>query len=105
MTVNQNPQPYGISQPVQNYNQGKNMIATGNLLLKSGAGSFVGVTINTHIAAGVLKVYDGIDATGTLLCTIDLSGGTASLQYGIGCAVGVFAVMSGASADVTILFN
>lgn len=105
MTANQNPQPYGISQPTQDYNQGKNMVAVGNLLVKSGAGSFVGVTINTKVAAGVLQVYDGLTAGGTILATIDLSGGSLSLRYGIGVAVGLFVVMSGANADVTILFN
>lgn len=107
MAVDQNPQPYGICQPVQFYNQGKNIAATGNLLCKTGAGTLIGVTVNTPAASAVLKIYDGIDNTGTLLATISCSAANepATLWYGIGCKVGVFAVLSGGNADVTVLFN
>ncbi len=62
------------------------------------------ININKVAASAVLTVYDGTSTTGTKIATIDCAstGPIGTLIYDIRCANGVYAVMTGGNADVTI---
>ncbi len=87
-----------------------NLAAAGD---KKTGGSFSGailhtVTINTTgtstIGSSTLKIYDGQSTTGTLVATIDCSTGAVgdTLVYDVLCKGGVYAIMTGIAADVTV---
>lgn len=104
MAANQQPSPLGINSAGMPCVRGQNVITLGTFNVKPGAGTFVGLNVNTAAATAVAKIYDGVDGTGTLLATIDCSV-SKMLQYYIGCAVGVTIITSVAPADLTILFT
>lgn len=62
------------------------------------------VNINTRVASAVLTIYDGASTTGTKVATIDCAstGAAGTLLYDVICKNGVYVVMTGAAADVTI---
>lgn len=62
------------------------------------------VVVNTKAASAVLTIYDGTSTTGTKVATLDCASlSPASVSYGIRCHNGVYAVMTGGNADVTIV--
>jgi hypothetical protein len=78
---------------------------TGNIGPIGGTGSFTHlgrVVVGTGVASAVLTVYDGQSASGTVVSVIDAS---AKGYYEFDAALkdGVFAVLSGGNADVTVL--
>ena len=79
--------------------------ATGNLGPIGGKNSWThieSVTVGTGAASGVFKVYDGQDATtGTLVATIDATAFRYTKLNAV-CKDGVFCVLSGGNADVTV---
>jgi len=78
--------------------------ATGNLAVAgvNGDAELWSVNINTGAASAVLKIYNNTSAVAAdLIATIDASS-PGSLWYGIYCPKGIFAVLSGGNADVTI---
>ncbi len=61
------------------------------------------VVLNKVTASAVVKLYNGTSTTGTLIGTIDASqSAIGTLTYDILCKNGLYAVMTGANADITI---
>jgi hypothetical protein len=79
--------------------------AAGSYLLKTGAGWLEGMSLNTT-GNGTLTIYDGIDATGTVMGVIDVSKGNPSPEPDNPWPfqIGLFMVLS-AAADLTIIFH
>lgn len=77
-------------------------------VVDSRAGIFAGIAINTHAANGTITVYDGTDATGTLIATITEPATITALApkfLPFGCAFksGLFVSVVGAAFDLTVL--
>jgi len=85
----------------------KNVATATTTLVKTGPGTLLGVSINTGGAGSDFKVYDGLDATGTLLGTfssaaqgvINLPGGGINFLVGL-CVV----TENGTPANITISY-
>jgi hypothetical protein len=77
--------------------------AAGSYLVASGPGWITGISVNTT-GNGSLTVYDGVDATGTVIGVIDVSKGNPSPQTAAPWPFrnGLFLVLS-AAADITIV--
>lgn len=78
------------------------LTAAGGTLIKTGAGIFFGLTVNTGVAAATVTLYDGIDNTGAV---IGIYSAAATVQLlapmvGRGLVTGLYAVVSG-TPDVT----
>lgn len=81
--------------------QAKVITAIGNLAVATGVCTLWTVNINTGATSAVLTIYDNTAGSGTKLATIDASS-KSSHVYGVGAATGIYAVLSGGNADVTI---
>ena len=76
--------------------------AAGSLLIKTGKGYISTFSINTA-ATGSLTIYDGINATGTVIAVIDTSKNTANSAFSPWpIQTGLFVVLVG-NADITII--
>lgn len=84
-----------------------NYSTTGTKLVHSGAATLHLVNINAlGTVASTVKVYDGVDALGTLLATIDSLNLAGPNQFDIACATGICLVITGtASPDVTVSYR
>lgn len=82
-----------------------NISASTNTQVKTGAGSLIGLTINTGEAGAQAVAYDGTSAAGRKLGTYSLSA-QGVLEFpggGIPFTTGLFVVTSGATpADITV---
>ena len=80
---------------------------TATTLVKTGPGMLHSVTINTKGASSnTLKIYDGVDANGTLLATIDTTVTWGPLPYDIGFQIGLTLVSAtGTGADITVSYR
>ncbi|MHB2015308.1 MAG: hypothetical protein ACYCW6_00010 [Candidatus Xenobia bacterium] len=78
---------------------------TAGKVLKTARCRLERVVINTKGAsANVLTLYDGVDATGTVIAVIDTTAAVGALLYGINTDVGLYAVLAtGTPADLTIV--
>jgi hypothetical protein len=78
-------------------------------VVKTGIGDFNGITINKATANAVIAIYDGIDATGTLIGTITLPATLLLSQdfipYNVSFRKGLTIVTSTAACDLTISFR
>lgn len=79
-------------------------------LVKTGVGLLHSVIINKPLANGVIAIYDGVDATGTLLGTITkpatlLNDQVDVVVYDIPLSVGLCIVTSGAAQDITVTYR
>jgi hypothetical protein len=74
--------------------------------VKTGSGLLHAVVINTKGAtSNIAKIYDG-SASGTLLATIDTTGGAATLWYDVQFSQSLTVVTSaGTCADLTICYR
>jgi hypothetical protein len=73
-------------------------------LVKSGAGTFGRITINTAGAGSSASIYDGLTAAGALLATVSTAA-QVSLDYGIALQTGLCVVTSGGTAaNVTVAY-
>jgi len=73
-------------------------------LVHTGPCVFHAVVVNTKgTVASQLKVYDGIDASGTLLAIIDSLNLSGTFSFDIACVTGIAVVTTGAP-DVTIIY-
>ena len=76
----------------------------GSYLIMTGPGWVTGIAVNTVVTNGTLTVYDGIDATGTVMAVMDVSrqapspGGTAPWPF----QTGLFLVLNN-NADITLV--
>lgn len=94
------PTPAGSGQAT------KNITTNTGTLVKTGAGSFVGLSINTAGTASTAAVYDGTSASGTLLGTISTTAqDTIFPPGGWAYATGLFIETAGsAAADITVTY-
>lgn len=67
--------------------------------------TLVAINVNTGAASAVLTVYDGVDATGTVVATIDASAKGSYWFGGVRLPAGLCVVLSGGTADVTVTFG
>lgn len=75
------------------------LTATGNTLVKTGAGQFHGIFVGT--AAGTAAIYDGISAAGTpIIAAYTLVVGF--VPYDVSYSTGLFIVLSGAAVATAI---
>jgi len=84
----------------------KNITTSTNTQVKTGAGIFFGLSVNTGQSGDTVTVYDGTDNTGTKIGTYS-SAAVGSVQYPIGIqfVVGLFVVTAGGTpADVTVVY-
>lgn len=81
--------------------QAKTIVAAGNLAIATGVATLGTVNINTGATSAVLVIYDNTSGAGTKLATIDASS-KSSHVFGIRSQTGLYAVLSGGNADVTI---
>jgi hypothetical protein len=75
--------------------------------IKTGAGTFYGLSVNTPEAGATATIYDGTDNTGKLLGTYPLTaaGPLNAPANGLPFSVGLFVVTAGGSpANVTVLY-
>jgi len=78
--------------------------ANGSTLIKVGGGWISTISINTA-AVGTMTIYDGTDATGTVMAVIDVSKSTVNVAvvtpwpFKVGC----FVVVSASGSDITII--
>ena len=86
---------------------GKNITTNASTAVKTGAGTFYGIGVNTAGVTSKVIIYDGLNAGGTVLGTFDTTklGPNNVPGGGIQFAVGLFAVSSGGTpADFTVVY-
>lgn len=74
----------------------------------AGAGTsvtLIAVNVGTGAVSGVLTIYDGQDATGTVVATIDASAKGSYWFGGVRLPAGLYVALSGGNADVTVTFG
>ncbi len=90
-----------VSIPAYNYT---NLAANATTLIRTGRGILHNVNINTKGAASnVITVYDGIDANGTKIATIDSTVTYGPLNFDVTFSTGLTIVIAtGTAADITV---
>lgn len=73
------------------------------ILLKYGAGNLHTV-VNTD-NAGTMLIYDGIDATGKLIASMDLAKVVGNLTFNVDFGDGLFIVQTSAGSSTTIIYE
>lgn len=84
-----------------------------NYACKTGAGILYSVSINKHVNAAVITIYDGTDATGAVIAVCTLGTVAADVPaltmqtvlYDVEFNDGLFIVASGAAADWTVAYR
>ena len=81
----------------------KHISAAGNLAVAPAGGKAKLTTVNVNTAAdsAVFTIYNGISASGEVVAVIDASE-TCSRVYAFTLNDGIFCVLSGGNADVTV---
>lgn len=75
------------------------------VVLKSESGTLHRVLINRQaIAFATLRLYDGVDATGVLIASIDLTKVVGFLNYGVDFSTGLYAEITN-PGSVTVVFD
>ena len=84
----------------------KNITTTTTTLVKSGAGILHTLTLTKPVATGTIAIYDGIDATGTLIGTITVPANPqpSTLTFNAHVLVGITIVTGTAAQDITVTF-
>ncbi len=84
-----------------------NIAATGTTTVKSGAGIFRRLVINTKGgSSNTFTIYDNTAGSGTVIATVDTVNSTGSLEYGLAFSTGLTIVSaSGASANATVIYE
>jgi hypothetical protein len=72
-------------------------------LLKVGAGVFHRIMNNEN--SGNITVYDGLDATGRIICQIDLAKVLGPLEFQAPFDNGLYIVQTGAGAKITLIYE
>lgn len=82
----------------------KNITTSTGTLIKTGPGVLLGLSINTGQSGATVKLYDGIDNSGTLLGTWSAAAQN-SVALGWSFVTGLYAVTAGGSpADITVSY-
>lgn len=84
-----------------------NITGQATTTIKSGAGFFHSLTINTPIATSIITIYDNTAASGTKIATITLPStllaeGPTTAIYDVVYKIGLTVVTGTASSDITI---
>jgi hypothetical protein len=85
-----------------------NITISTSTLVKTGAGTFLGLSVNTIGTTSTATVYDGTSAGGTKIGTYStvLQGGPNIPAGGIAFSTGLFVVTAGAAAaDITVVYH
>ena len=84
-----------------------NITTTGTTTIKSGAGIFRRLVINTKgVSSNTFTIYDNTAGSGTVIATVDTVNSTGSLEYGLAFSTGLTIVSaSGASANATVIYE
>ena len=84
-----------------------NITTTGTTTIKSGAGIFRRLVINTKGAlSNTFTIYDNTAGSGTVIATVDTVNSTGSLEYGLAFSTGLTIVSaSGTSANATVIYE
>ena len=84
-----------------------NIAATGTTTVKSGAGIFRRLVINTKGgSSNTFTIYDNTAGSGTVIATVDTVNSTGSLEYGLAFNTGLTIVSAtGASANATVIYE
>lgn len=86
-----------------------NITSATTTTVKSGAGTFRALTVNTYVASATITIYDNTAGSGTKIATITLPStitgdSPATLRYDIAFATGLTIVTSGAT-DLTVSYK
>ena len=95
------------------HEQGKsflNLASQATTTIKSGAGTFHKLIINTPAATGVITIYDNTAGSGTLIATITqpgalLSSGPVAIEFDVKFATGLTVVTATATQDLTFVYR
>ncbi len=85
-----------------------NITTSTSTTVKSGAGVFLGLSVNTGQSGDTVTVYDGLSAGGTKIGTYSSAavGGPVLPPGGIAFSTGLFVVtVGGTPADITVSFK
>jgi len=84
-----------------------NITTTGTTTIKSGAGIFRRLVINTKgVLSNTFTIYDNTAGSGTVIATVDTVNSTGSLEYGLAFSTGLTIVSaSGTSANATVIYE
>lgn len=91
-----------------NFVRSAHLSATGHLGPFGGTGAgakLKSVVVGTGAASGVVTVYDGQDNTGTVVAVIDATAFRYANFHGTWCKNGLYVVLSGGNADVTVNYE
>lgn len=85
----------------------KNISSNATTVVKSGAGYLGTITINTKGAtANTATVYDNTAGSGTVIATIDTTGGAVTLTFNAKFATGLTVVTAtGTAANITVCYS
>lgn len=74
--------------------------------VKSGAGTFRGLVINTKGATSTATIYDSTTGSGTVLAVVDTTVNVATLRYDVAFATGLTVVTAGGTpADLSVIYK
>ena len=76
--------------------------SAGNLAMDNGPATLVTVNVNTALASAVFTIYDNTTGAGTKIATIDASTGGTRI-FAAKAKIGLYGVLSGANADITVV--
>ena len=80
------------------------IFTNGDHLVKTGPGAILSICVNTVGSDSGMTIYDGIDATGTLIATVSTLGQVV-LPIAARFTVGLFIVSTGSvAADTTVIY-
>ena len=84
-----------------------NITTTGTTTIKSGAGIFRRLVINTKgVSSNTFTIYDNTAGSGTVIATVDTVNSTGSLEYGLAFSTGLTIVSAaGTSANATVIYE
>ena len=84
-----------------------NITTTGTTTIKSGAGIFRRLVINTKgVSSNTFTIYDNTAGSGTVIATVDTVNSIGSLEYGLAFSTGLTIVSaSGTSANATVIYE
>ncbi|MFM0500348.1 hypothetical protein [Paraburkholderia caffeinilytica] len=77
--------------------------SAGSKLLKTGPGSLRAVSIGVPATAAQVKLFDGVDDTGTLIATVDAGEGR-DIDFSAQFNVGLYVQVTGGNPNLTITF-
>ena len=102
-----NPSPVAVAQAAYSF---VNITSQTTTVVKSAPGVLRKILINKAVVAGVVTIYDNTAGSGTKLGTITMPAVTLlqsqlQLVFDAICATGITVVTSGASMDITVIYE